>query len=123
MANTTGFEIIGKNTYLVTRDASGNILDMIGPPPPPELMVISKWNYRNLFTMAERIGIDGFQSNATLTAAQKAQLATLYEDFAAARHIDLTHPAVISATNLLEQLGLIASGRAAQILGNKPPPA
>ena len=77
--------------------------------------------YRNLFTMAERIGIDGFQSNATLTAAQKAQLATLYEDFAAARHIDLTHPAVISATNLFEQLGLTAAGRAAHILANKPP--
>jgi hypothetical protein len=121
MANTTGFEIICNNTYLVTRDASGNILDMIGQTPPPELLGISKRDYRNLFTMAERIGIDGFQSNVTLTAAHKAQLATIYEDFAAARHIDLTHPAVISAANLFEQLGLIAAGRAAQILANKPP--
>ena len=53
--------------------------------------------------------------------AQKAQLATLYEVFAAAKAFDLTHPAVISATNLFEQLGLIAAGRAAQILANKPP--
>ena len=62
MANTTGFETICNNTYLVTRDSSGNILDMIGQTPQPELLVISKRDYRNLFTMAERIGIDGFQS-------------------------------------------------------------
>jgi hypothetical protein len=121
MANTRDVEIIGNNTYLVTRDGSGAVIEMIGQTPPPVLLVISKWAYRNLFTMAERIGIDGFQSNTTLTPAQKAQLATLYQDFAAARHIDLTNPAVISATDLLESLGLIAAGRAAQILANKPP--
>jgi hypothetical protein len=47
--------------------------------------------------------------------------ARFYQGFAAAKHIDLTHAAVISVTNLLESFGLIATGRAAQILANEPP--
>ena len=82
---------------------------------------LTKLGYRNLFTLAERIAIDNYETNENLTADQKATLTSLHFDFRLAEDIDLADPQLIAGTQLLEQYGLIARGRAAQILANQAP--
>jgi hypothetical protein len=55
-----------------------------------------------------------------ITTEQKALLRTLHYDFQIADDILLQHPLTIQGVTLLEQAGIIAPGRAAQILSGQP---
>lgn len=92
------------------------------PPPPPPKRHISKLAFRNRFTPAEKAGMElaaihdhtqAIQSQANLRAANvRVQLA----DQRDAEYIDLNRVDLRAGVQGLEAGGLIAAGRAAQIL-------
>lgn len=119
---TTTTETIDGHLYKVTRDDNGTILSKIGvDPAPTSKKTLSKFGFRLLFTLTERIALDNYAANQSLTDQQKAILATLRYDFQIADDINLNHPLTIQGVNLLEQYGLLGTGRAAQILAGQLP--
>ena len=114
---------INGHTYLQTLDDQGNEIALEGRDPVPTIVVLTRYEYRRLFTMAERIAVDNYQTNASLTQQQKDEIAAFLNDFQIAERIPLADPPVVQGTQFLESCGLIATGRAAQILANQPVPA
>lgn len=88
---------------------------------PSGYLEITKYEFRKLFTLAERIAIDSAPSNANIPANYRAMLTTMNKDMELSSVVILTNPDVAAGVNFLEQLGLIAPGRAAEILSNTPP--
>lgn len=84
--------------------------------PQPVSRILTHLEFRRRFTQAERIAVDNYASNTSLTAAQKATFCTLLEDMRVASGINLDDPGTIMGVKYLEQCGLIAVGRAAEIL-------
>ena len=80
--------------------------------------IISKLAFRRLFTLEERIVFDNIDSNEALTALQKSTIKTLQNDMTVATYIDLEDPDTIDGVNYLEAVGVIASGRANEILSS-----
>lgn len=88
------------------------------PPPEPQVPTythFSKLQFRQLFTLAERIAID----NAALTGVAKATLVTLQKDIEAAQYVDLSRPDTIAGVNFLVTAGLITAPRAAEVLATR----
>lgn len=85
--------------------------------------VLTKYQFRKLFTFSERISIDNFAMNQTLSAQNKAVLATIMKDLEVSGVVELDNPDVAQGIGFLEQVGLIGTGRAAQIISNTPPTA
>jgi hypothetical protein len=81
---------------------------------------VTKYQFRKLFTMTERVGIDNVQANTAIPANYRAILLTMSKDMDLSAEIQLNNPDVSAGVGLLEQLGLIGPGRAAQILSNTP---
>ena len=82
---------------------------------------LTKYQFRQRFTFPERVAIDQFNGGAylvseALTAEQKAGMTTMLEDYKAATEVRLDDPATISAVQMYEGFGLIAQGRAGEIL-------
>ena len=82
---------------------------------------ITKYQFRQRFTFPERVAIDQFNGGAylvsdALTVEQKAGMTTMLEDYKAATEVRLDDPATISAVQMYEGFGLIAPGRAGEIL-------
>ena len=86
------------------------------PPPRPYKPLLTKWAFRSLFTLAERVACDSAQDNPAIPAEYRAVLRTMNLDFAAAEEIDPSLPSVQEGVRLLETLGLIGAGRADDIL-------
>ncbi len=93
----------------------------IAANPGLTTLAITKYEFRKLFTLTERVGIDNVQSNANIAANYKAILLTMAKDMELSASVELNNSDVASGVQLLEQLGLIATGRAARILSNLPP--
>lgn len=85
--------------------------------------VLTKYQFRKLFTFAERVSIDNFMSNPNISAQNKAVLSTIIKDLDASGEVQLDLPDVAQGIGFLEQIGLIGTGRAAQIISNSPPSA
>jgi hypothetical protein len=100
--------IDANDNYNVSADGS----DLI--PKPHHLL--TKLQFRCLFTAEELIGLDNHAQSATLTADQQAAMVTVMKNFDAASAIDLCDPRTIEGVQYIESIGLIASGRAAEIL-------
>lgn len=83
---------------------------------------ISKLQFRNLFTLQERMAIDefnvNFESMPSLTAQDKSMIRTSLEDYRTAEYISLANASTVAGVQLYETLGLIAAGRAAIILAS-----
>jgi hypothetical protein len=81
---------------------------------------VTKLAFRNRFTAAEKVGIEiAAIDDPTATAARRQQAAALRVNQADQRdaiYIDLDRPATRAGVQQLESVGLIAAGRAAQIL-------
>lgn len=86
-------------------------------------VVLTKYEFRKLFTLAERVAIDSAPTNANIPAQYRAMLLTITKDLDLSSEVFLTNPDVAAGLAMLEQLGLIGPGRAAQILANQPPAA
>jgi hypothetical protein len=94
-------------------------------PPPPSRRV-TKLQFRNLFTTAEKVAIDfaalDNPSADTTTRIQSASLRVFLEDLNSATpdpdgtSIDLDDPRAVAGVNALESFGFIATGRATEIL-------
>lgn len=80
-------------------------------------VTISKYAFRMKFTLAERIALDTVDINTSLTDQQKQIAQTLLHDFSIKENgIELTNSDTISGVQYLESIGLLGTGRAAQIL-------
>lgn len=81
---------------------------------------LSKYEWRRLFTDAERLAIDRFnatfESNAMLTEPQRDAVRSGLEDYKAATVVNKDDPATGSVLGLYTALGILAPGRAAEIL-------
>jgi hypothetical protein len=122
---TTTQETINGHLYAVTRDGNGIIVSQIGAESWSRVNspVLSKFQFRSLFTLVEKLAMDNYSTNPALTALQQQMLNTLHIDFIVAENMDLTDPATIAGVQFLESAGIIASGRAAQVLANQAPPS
>lgn len=76
---------------------------------------ISKRHFLNRFTDTEAIQIDLASIGATVEAAAVRRQLTKFE---MSSYIDLTDPDTINGVNALEAAGLLAEGRASEILTN-----
>lgn len=83
----------------------------------------TKFQFRQRFTSAEQVAIDEFnatfESNPGLNAEQKRQIRTGLKNLDASGAVYADNPATIAGVQMYEALGLIASGRAAEILGGE----
>lgn len=82
---------------------------------------LTKYQFRQRFTFPERVAIDQFNGGVylvsdALTAEQKASITMMLEDYKAATEVRLSDPATIAAVQMYEGLGLIAYGRAVEVL-------
>lgn len=86
------------------------------PAPVSSGKSFTHLQFRRLFSQAERVAFDNYDTIGSWTAQQKATLKTITTDFDAAEEIRTDDPDTITAVNYLESIGLIQAGRAAQIL-------
>lgn len=93
---------------------------IITPPVVPEdnnsqaLPSIAKIDYLRLFTQAERIAIYTFSLTNPIARDYQYMLDS-------STTVLLTDPDIVSGLELFEDEGVLATGRAAQILTNQPP--
>ena len=90
------------------------------PASQTALAVITKLSFRRLFTMAERINWETFDAQ-TDDPVLLAKWRVFNRDFDLASDICLDDPDIIEAVTLMEQVGIIGPGRAAQILAGETP--
>ncbi len=119
-----GYLKVGDNTYKVVEgqqlllDSGDNWNvsadgEMLFPKPHA---ICTKLTFRCRFALPELVGIDNYALNQTLTADQKATMLTIMKNFDAATQIDLYDPRIVEGVQYIESTGLIAAGRAAEIL-------
>ena len=82
----------------------------------PTGTVMTKLAFRRLFTQAERIAFDNFESDTKLSDEQKAFIRTFRTDLAMAEEINLNDEELSSGVEYLETCGLLSEGRAAEVL-------
>lgn len=84
--------------------------------------VLTRYQFRQLFTLTERVACDNFAS-ANIPANYKAILVTMFKDLELSAEVQLTNLQVQQGVRLLGQLGLLTPARAEDILANRPAPA
>lgn len=82
---------------------------------------VTKYQFRKLYTLTERVNIDNVAQNPAIPAQYKAILATIQKDLEVSAIVQLWNPDVAAGVRLCETLGLLGPGRANQILSNIPP--
>lgn len=82
--------------------------------------ILTKLEYRRLFTFEERMAIDAFTSEylnvPQLSDEQKSAIRTSLQDYADAQEINLDDADTIKGIGLYAQFGLIAQERFAEVL-------
>lgn len=135
IAFSESFELI--NDYWIDADGAKYPMSVVGggckvedytPPPPvieppaPEVRHITKLAFRSRFTMKEKVAIELAGNINPNDPAQKQQLAATVcasnADVAASIYIDLDRPDTRAGVKSMEDFGLLAAGRAAEILDN-----
>jgi hypothetical protein len=91
-----------------------------GVENPPVPAHITKWAFESRFTQAELVTIDLASIDDPSASSQVRQFAAALrvskEKLRLAIFIDLTHPETVAGVQQLETVGLLATGRAAEIL-------
>jgi len=82
--------------------------------------ILTKYQFRKLFTFNERVAIDNFSANPGISPQNKAVLSTIMKDLEVSGEVQLDNPDVAAGVQFLETVGLLGTGRAAQILANTP---
>lgn len=89
-------------------------------PEATAVTEISRHAFRSRFTSAEKAMIEiAMLDDPTAPIEQPQQAAVLRafdKDLSAAEVVDLEYPQTVDGVNMLEQVGLIGPGRAAEIL-------
>ncbi len=83
--------------------------------------ILTKYQFRKLFTLNERVAVDNAQINPNIPAQYKAILLTMAKDMELSAEVQLGNTDVQQGVLMLEQLGLLDAGRANQILSNISP--
>lgn len=83
---------------------------------PPVFKTFTKLEFRNLFTLQERVAIDNFELNPSISDVNKMTLRTLFKDQEAAMFIDVGRTDTQQGIQFLNTAGLISTERANQIL-------
>ena len=97
--------VVGGTARLLADD---EFVEFPPPPAPPREMQLTKLQFLRLFTTAERIAI---RASSDPVIVDFLQLLDLAQD------VRLDDPDTIQGVHYLESEGLIAAGRAAEILG------
>lgn len=87
-----------------------------GTPTYQKPAPLTLGKFRDRFTFAERVAIDNAPDNTDLPAPTRAAMRTLLKDFETASQIELDHVQTIIGVRTIEDFGLLAAGRADQIL-------
>jgi hypothetical protein len=82
---------------------------------------LTKYQFRQLFTLEEKVKVDNFQLNPAIPQNYKNILVSILKDLELSEVVHLDNPQLAQGVGLLEQLGLIAPGRSTQIMANQPP--
>ena len=109
--------IVQKTTGTTTTPTTGNTTPTTGTVT----IEITKFQFRKLFTTAERIIIDNLATNPAYSDSVKSVVATLLEDIRVSNVVILTSADVVNGVNYLASVGIITTARAKQILANQPP--
>jgi len=90
------------------------------PPAPPPSRKVTRLSFRNRFTAPEKVAIElASLDDPTAQMAQRQQAALLrayLRDVEAASSVDLAYSQTRAGVQALEAVGLLAAGRALQIL-------
>lgn len=82
---------------------------------------LAKDEFRSLYTAEEQAAVSYFYAtylqNPNLSDELKAQITAGIDYYKDVKNVHLNHPLTIAAVNMHETLGLIGTGRAAEILG------
>lgn len=89
--------------------------------PTGSPLEITKFQFRQLFTMDERIAIDNAEFNLSLSGRVKATLATFMKDVEVSNVVVLNSPEVITGIQFLVANNLLTATRAIQVLANQQP--
>lgn len=93
----------------VEQNYPGHYREVVEPPPPPVPPVLSKYEFLKRFTSVERKAINA----AAKVNADIEDFKTLLD---AAQEVDCGNEDTVAGVNALEAAGILAAGRAAQIL-------
>lgn len=117
--------VIQKNKITVGQSVNPVVPDRQPSPTvvtkPTRSLEITKFQFRKLFTLAERIVIDNAQYNPAFTGSVKAAIATMQKDMEVSTLVDLYLPDTIAGVNYLVSVGVLNAVRAERILSNLPP--
>lgn len=82
-------------------------------PSPPK--ILTKYQFRQLFTFDERVAIDNYESSA-LSSQHKAMFRTWMKDLELSAEVHADNPDLAPGIMALESMGLLDPGRAAEII-------
>jgi len=86
------------------------------PPPKQQRRHVTRLAFRNRFTAAEKVAIELAALDSEETRVQAATIRAYMKDVDAATFIDLDRADTRAGVQLLEAVGLLAAGRAAEVL-------
>lgn len=84
-------------------------------------LILTKFQFRKLFTLEERTLIDNIQYNTNFSGSVKAVVNTMMRDLEVSGEVDLHLLDVIQGVQFLKQIGILTAVRATRILANLPP--
>ena len=117
--------VIQKNKIVVGQSVNPVVPDRQPGPAvaatPTRSLEITKFQFRKLFTLEERMVIDNAQYNPAFTGSVKAAIATMQKDMEVSATVDLYLPDTIAGVNYLVSVGVLNAVRAERILSNLPP--
>ncbi len=93
----------------------------IAANPMTNMQIISRLQFRKLFTLTERMAIDNASGNVSLPTYARDAIVTMQADLQVSDFVSLADIDTIDSVNMLANVGLIASTRVSQILSNTPP--
>ena len=83
---------------------------------------LTKYQFRQLFTLNEKVAIDASPMNTAIPAQYRAVIYTLLKDLELSEVVHLDNPQVNTGLQLLVQLGLLTQLRKDAIMANQPAP-
>jgi len=87
----------------------------------PSGVVLTKFQFRKLFTMPERTLIDNLQYNTGFSGTVKAVVNTIMTDLNVSGEVNLQLADVIAGLGYLQSVGILTAARVARILSNQSP--
>ena len=108
----------GSSTFPVGSPAPA-LTPVVIPDTTP--LILTKFQFRKLFTLAERTTIDNIQYNVNFSGSVKAVVNTIMHDLEVSGEVDLHLVDVVQGVTFLKQIGVLSDVRCARILANLPP--